>query len=133
MWFNILKYKYSRKGNYKIKTHQRPAAALITDYLDTINIGDEFRLQDIVTLGKEQTDLYLSSEGEEGVDYRYKKNVRSGRDPLTGEFYPPEISPAPHSNQISPLLDDYFKGEIEMVRFEHVPSQRKRKVYRKVK
>ena len=131
MWFNIL--KYSRKGNKKTKVHQRSAAALITDYLDTINIGDEFRLKDIVKLGKEQTDLYLSSEGEEGVDYRYKKIERSGRDPLTGEFYPPKISNAPTSNQISPLLDDYFKGEIEMVRFEHVPSQRKRKVYRKVK
>ena len=56
MWFNIL--KYSRKGNKKTKVHQRSAAALITDYLDTINIGDEFRLKDIVKLGKEQTDLY---------------------------------------------------------------------------
>ena len=131
MWFNILKSSW--KGKKNIKVHQRPTATLITDYLDTINIGDEFRLLDIVKLGKEQIDLYLSSEGEEGVDYRYKKIVRSGRDPLTGEFYPPKISPAPQSNQISPLLDDYFKGEIEMVRFEHVPSKRKRKVYRKVK
>jgi len=119
MWFNII----TKKMPFQYK---KVVKKLIEDYINGLNIGDEFAVSDIFKWGRKETELYESSEGTEGTDYNMKVISRSGTEP---EFIE---APSPTTIQINTMIGSF--NQIKVDRMEKPkPSGRLRRVYRRIR